>query len=625
LISTDNISKNYTLFRMTLNLRISSLTFQFLFIAFFLFLFASACDAPDEQVGVDYSIPEQPEMPTGYNPKPGWATSEFAVAAANPLATDAGYQIIRAGGSAVDAAIAVQMVLTLVEPQSSGIGGGAFLLAWDGSQVHAYNGRETAPAAADENHFLDENSDPIPFRDAVRSGLSAGVPGTVAMLKYAHERHGVLPWTDLFTPAITLAEEGFRVSPRLHGLLEGEEALREDPIGSRFYFDEDGEPHPVGHNLRNPALAEIYRQIAERGVGAFYTGAVAEDIVARIRAHERPGNMTVEDINRYPDQDFTVDAMCNNWRAYRICGFPPPSSGHIAIMQMLGIMEHLDAPETGFEKGTPTAEWLHQYLEAAKLAFADRNQYVADPNFVEAPAGDWQSLLNPDYLRERAALIGNRSMGSAEPGNPADVLSMFGMMQNQPDKGTSHISIVDRAGNAVSMTTTIESGFGNRIMSDGGTGLEGGFLLNNELTDLSLRPYDEGGNPIANRVEPNKRPRSSMSPTLIFDADTGDFLASVGSPGGAAIIHYTAKAIVGMYDWGLNAQEAIDVPNFANFNGPSVLEEDRYPEELIEALRALGHQIDERALTSGLQAIQVTEDGFFGGADPRREGVVMGE
>jgi gamma-glutamyltranspeptidase / glutathione hydrolase len=607
---------------MTSNLRLPYLLSALLLT--FLLTFTFGCDSSQEQ-GVTYSIPEQPEMSTGYTEKPGWATSEFAVAAANPLATDAGYQIIKAGGSAVDAAIAVQMVLTLVEPQSSGIGGGAFLMAWDGSDVHAYNGREMAPSGADGNHFLDENGDPIPFRDAVRSGLSAGVPGTVAMLKFAHERHGNLPWSELFTPAITLAEEGFRVSPRLNGLLEGEQALRLDDIAAELYYDENGDARPVGYNLQNPALAEIFRRIATVGIDAFYTGSVPENIVERIRAHERPGNMTVEDINNYPNQDFTVDAMCNDWRSYRICGFPPPSSGHIAIMQMLGIMEHLEAPETSFENGTPTAEWLHQYLEAAKLAFADRNQYVADPNFVEAPGGDWQNLMDSDYLLRRASLIGNASMGSAKPGNPGETLSMFGMMQNQPESGTSHVSIVDRDGNSVSMTTTIESGFGNRIMSDGGTGLKGGFLLNNELTDMSLRPRDDNGNLIANRVEPNKRPRSSMSPTLIFDKETGNFLASLGSPGGAAIIHYTAKAIVGMYDWGLNAQEAINVPNFSNFNGPSVLEEDRFPEDLIRALQAMGHEITLRAQTSGLQAIQVTEDGYFGGADPRREGVVMGD
>lgn len=588
-----------------------------------LFWFTS-CEPEKADEGISYTIPEQPEMPTGYNEKPGWATSEFAVAAANPLATDAGYQIIQAGGSAVDAAIAVQMVLTLVEPQSSGIGGGAFLLHWDGSDVQAYNGREMAPSAATETLFLNENGDPISFGDAVRSGMSAGVPGTVAMLKYAHERHGILPWSDLFRPAITLAENGFKVSPRLHELLDGETALRSDDIASQYYYDGDDTARPVGYNLQNPALAEIFRSIAEEGIDAFYTGRVAENIVERLRNHERPGVMTVNDIMNYPNQDFTVSAMCNDWKSYQICGFPPPSSGHIAIMQILGVMEQLETPETSFENGSPTADWLHQYFEASKLAFADRNQYIGDPNFVEPPSDDWNSLLDEEYLKQRASLISDTSMKSADPGNPGDVLSMFGLMEHQPESGTSHISIVDREGNAVSMTTTIESGFGNRIMSDGGTGLSGGFILNNELTDFSLRPIDEHGAPIANRVEPNKRPRSSMSPSLIFDRETGQLLASVGSPGGAAIIHYTAKAIVGMFDWNLNAQEAINVPNFSNFNGPSVLEENRFSEDVIRALVQMGHDLTERPQTSGLQAIQVTESGYFGGADPRREGVVMG-
>lgn len=601
---------------------IRSLSILFSF-ALLILLISIGCEPADESE-VTYTIPEQPEMGTGYTEKPGWATKEFAVAAANPLATDAGYQIIQAGGSAVDAAIAVQMVLTLVEPQSSGIGGGAFLLNWDGEQVYAYNGRERAPSAADEDHFLDENGEPLPHRVAVRSGLSVGVPGTIAMLKFAHERHGVLPWGELFEPAITLAEEGFKVSPRLHSLLAGEETLPKDNIAAGFYFDEEGEARPVGYELKNPALAEILRRVANDGIGAFYEGAVAENIVERIRAHERPGNMSTEDIQSYPEQDFTTQAICTDWKSYNICGFPPPSSGHIAIMQMLGIMEHLDAPETSFENGLPGAVWMHQYLEAAKLSFADRNKYIGDPDFVEAPGGDWNSLLDPAYLAERAELIGDRSMESAEPGNPGNMQAILGVQPFQPEKGTSHISIVDRDGNAVSMTTTIENGFGSRIMSDGGTGLPGGFLLNNELTDHSREPVDEDGNPIANRVEANKRPRSSMSPTLVFDKETGGLVASVGSPGGAAIIHYTAKAIVGMLDWNLNAQEAINLPNFANYNGPSVLEEDRFSSELIETLESMGHQISERNMTSGLQAIQVTEDGYFGGADPRREGVVMG-
>jgi gamma-glutamyltranspeptidase/glutathione hydrolase len=336
--------------------------------------------------------------------------------------------------------------------------------------------------------------------------------------------------------------------------------------------------------------------------------------------------MTSEDLANYPTLDLETDEMCNAWKTYEICGFPPPASGHIAIMQILGIMEHLENPEVSFQDSIPSAEWLHQYLEAAKLAFADRNQYVADERFVDPPGDSWQSMLDPDYLAERAELIQiSAAMESAEPGTPGEMQSMYGIQKTQPEFGTSHISIVDREGNAVSMTTTIESGFGSRIMSDGGTGLPGGFMLNNELSDFSLNPVDENGNLIANRVEPGKRPRSSMAPTLIFDGVTGEFLAAVGSPGGTSIIHYTAKSIVGMYDWNLNAQEAINLPNFGNYNGPSVLEEGRFPAELINALEAMGHQVIVRPMTSGIQAIQKTENAYFGGADPRREGVVMGE
>jgi len=606
---------------MLKSLRFLSLISSFLILSF---LLITGCESADDSQ-VSYSIPEQPEMSTGYTEKPGWVTNEFAVAAANPLATDAGYQIIQAGGSAIDAAIAVQMVLTLVEPQSSGIGGGAFLLNWDGEEVKAYNGRESAPAAADEDHFLDDNGEPMPFRDAVRSGKSVGVPGTIAMLKQAHERHGILPWRDLFTPAITLAENGFKVSPRLNQLLAGEDAFRDDDIASQFYYDENNEARAVGYELKNPALADILRRVANQGIGEFYQSEIAEDIVNRIRSHERPGNMTVADINNYPAQDFETRALCNDWKSYNICGFPPPSSGHIAIMQMLGILEQMESSESDFENGLMTAEWMHNYLEAAKLAFADRAKYIGDWDFVDAPAGDWNSLMDPAYLDERADLIGDQSMGTAEPGNPGEIKAMLGVQPYQPESGTSHISIVDRDGNMVSMTTTIESGFGSRIMSDGGTGLPGGFILNNELTDFSLSPVDDDGNPMANRVEPGKRPRSSMSPSLVFDRESGNVLASVGSPGGAAIIHYTAKAIIGMYDWDLNAQDTINLPNFANFNGASALEEDRFPADFIELLREMGHEIRTQPMTSGIQAIQVTEDGYFGGADPRREGVVMGQ
>lgn len=596
-----------------------------LFVFIFSFLAVSGCNQPSVDDSISYSIPEQPELSTGFTPKPGWATSEFAVAAANPLATDAGYQIIQAGGSAVDAAIAVQLVLTLVEPQSSGIGGGAFLLAWDGEQIHAYNGRETAPAAADENYFLDENGDPLQYSDAVRSGLAVGVPGTLFLLETAHKEHGVLPWKDLFVPAIKLAEEGFNISPRLHELLDADQSLRNDNIAADLFYDDEGNALPVGYKLTNPALAKILTDVAENGISAFYSGDVPRSIVERIQGHERPGNMQVSDIESYPELDLGTEAMCNQWRSYEICGFPPPSSGHLTIMQILGIMDQLEAPQQALVDSIPSAPWLHQFLEASKLAFADRNQYIADPKFVDAPGNDWNSMLNREYLAGRSLLISDSSMGSAEPGVPGELQSKFGDHPEQPESGTSHISIADRNGNVVSMTTTIESGFGSRIMSDGGTGLRGGFLLNNELTDFSLSPRDDDGNFIANRVEPNKRPRSSMSPTLIFDSETGNLVASLGSPGGAAIIHYTAKAIIGLLDWDLNAQEAINIPNFANYNGPSVLEQELFSAEIAEELRLMGHEVSLQNLTSGLQAIQVTKDGYFGGADPRREGVVMGQ
>lgn len=594
-------------------------------IIFLFSIVATSCDRVVERTSLQYSIPDQPELPTGYIPKPGWTLDHFAVASANPIATDAGYQILKAGGSAVDAAIAVQLVLTLTEPQSSGIGGGAFLLAWDGEEIHAYNGRETAPSGASETLFLDDDGTPLPYADAVRSGLSVGVPGTLALLKAAHENHGVLAWSELFKPAITLSEQGFRMGARLHTLLDSDQTLRNDPIAATYFYNADGTPIQVGEILYNPALAQILRDISEFGISTFYTGIAAEDIVARVKSHHRPGTIATEDIAAYLDLNLETEVMCNEWRSYNICGFPPPSSGHLAIMQILGIMDHLESPEIELTDSIPTAQWLHQFLEASKLSFADRNQYVADPRYVEAPDRDWDSMLDGEYLRQRASFVSDMSMTEAKPGNPGTVTSMYGSQMYQPESGTSHISIVDSNGNAVSMTTTIESGFGSRIMSNGGSDLNGGFLLNNELTDFSLSPVDEYGNLIANRVEPGKRPRSSMSPSLIFDLETGEFLATVGSPGGAAIIHYTAKAIYGMYGWGLNAQKAIDLPNFANFNGPSVLELDAFPDHVIQSLESMGHELSIRALTSGIQAIQVTEQGLYGGADPRREGNVMGE
>lgn len=569
--------------------------------------------------------PIQPEAASGWQAKPGWQFEHYAVAAANPLAAEAGRQILAAGGSALDAAIAVQMVLGLVEPQSSGLGGGAFLLHWDGTRLDAWDGRETAPMAADETLFLSADGRPMAFMDAVVGGRAVGVPGLVGMLEAAHRAHGRLPWARLFEPAIALAEQGFAVSPRLHRLLAGDAHLRRDPAAASFYYQPDGAALPVGHRLRNPALAAVLRGIARHGSAAFYRGAVAEDMVARVRRHAgNPGRLQLTDLQRY--RPLRREALCQLWLAqYRVCGFPPPSSGQITQMQILGLLEQLPRIEQPLEDGRPSVEFLHRYGEAAKLAFADRAQYLADPDFVAPPAGDWRSLLAPAYLRQRARLIGPRSMGAARHGAPEGAPLAWAPQADQEEYGTSHISIVDARGNALAMTSSIEQAFGARLLSDGGSDLPGGFLLNNQLTDFALAPRDAEGRPVANRVEPGKRPRSSMSPTLVFDATDGRLLASLGAPGGAGIIHFNAKTLLGLYQWGLDAQRAIDLPNFTNFNGPTVLEAGRFPPTTLEALRGRGQDVDEGELPSGLQAIQRNPQGWFGGADPRREGVVLGE
>ena len=543
--------------------------------------------------GFSYETPSiTPEVGSGFEEKPGWAAETFAVAAANPLATDAGYQVLKAGGNAIDAAVAVQMVLTLVEPQSSGIGGGAFLMHFDGADVQAYDGRETAPATVTGELFM-ENGEPLPFMDAVASGLSVGVPGTVRMLEQAHAEHGQLPWRELFTPAITLAEEGFAVSQRLHTSLANDEALRQNERARAFYYTAEGEPLDVGTSLKNPALAAILRRIADEGSAAFYEGAVAEDLVEQVQSHPvRPGTMTLEDISGY--QSLAREPLCTPWQQWEVCGFPPPSSGHLTVMQILGMMDQQPLLEAPLEDGVTSSGWLHQFLEASRLAFADRGRYIADPDFVDAPGGDWSLMLAPDYLDKRSQLIGDESMGeSAEPGNPGELAVSFASQPEQPEYGTSHISIVDADGNAIAMTTTIEQAFGSRLLADGGTDLPGGYLLNNELTDFSFTPEIDG-QPVANRVEPGKRPRSSMSPTLVFDQESGELVASLGSPGGAAIIHYTARTLAAMRDWGLNAQEALNLPHAITLGGDVYLEEGRFPDSTIEALRERGQKISKK-------------------------------
>ena len=588
------------------------------------------------------STPAQPEGASGYTAKPGWATTKFAVAAANPLATEAGYQILKAGGSAIDAAVAVQMVLTLVEPQSSGIGGGAFLLHAAGGKVEAFDGRETAPMSADEKLFVGADGKPIPFYEGVVGGRSVGTPGAVKMLEMAHRQYGKLPWSQLFTPAIQLAENGFKVSPRLATLLKDEKYLKADPVAAAYFYKPDGTPVDVGTTLKNPALADVLRQIASQGSNALLTGKVAQAIVTKVQSHPtNPGKLALGDMAAY--QPKKREPICSDYTArsktYLLCGMPPPSSGAIAVGQILGILNNTPAATLALVTGTggvpgtvgptPSADWLHLYTEAARLAFADRGQYLGDPDFVQPPGGSWMSLLAPAYLAERAKLIqyqpGAQSMKTAKPGVPGAIKTAYAPMPDQVEHGTSHISIVDGFGNAIAMTTTIEDAFGARQMTDGGTGKAGGFLLNNQLTDFSFAPVDAEGKPVANRVQPGKRPRSSMAPTLVFDKATGQLVMSGGSPGGALIIHFTAKTLYGVLNWGLNAQQAIDLPNFASLNGPSLLEEKRFSPATVEALRARGAEVREQAMTSGLQAIQKTPTGYFGGADPRREGLVRGD
>ena len=561
---------------------------------------------------------QSPELPAGWTPKRPVATRHDMVAAANPLAVAAGHDILTQGGTVVDAAIAVQMVLNLVEPQSSGIGGGAFMLFHNGRNglLTAYDGRETAPSAAKPDRFLDRDGKPVEFYDAVVGGKSVGVPGTLRMLELAHRQYGKLPWAKLFDAAIGLAERGFAVSPRLHAAIVGETHLTQDRARA-YFFNPDGTPLAVGQILKNPAFAETLRRVAAEGADALYKGDIARDVVETTRSHStNPGDITEADLASYKAK--VREPVCGRYRAYRICGMPPPSSGGITLLEILGMLEPFDLKALGAQSLIA----VHLFSEAGSLAYADRNVYLADPDFVPAPP----ELTDPAYLRDRSALIRfdsslGRATAGAPPARPADgkkvARANFGVGEALELPSTSHISIVDKYGNALAMTTTIEDAFGSRLMT------RGGFLLNNELTDFSFLPVDEG-RPVANRVEAGKRPRSSMAPTIVYDAK-GNVYMVAGSPGGSAIINYVAKTLVGVLDWNLDPQAAIDLPNVGSRNGPVELEKDTSAVALEPKLKALGHDTEVMVHTSGLQAIVRTRTGWIGGADPRREGTVAGD
>ncbi len=552
-----------------------------------------------------------PEIATGFAPRAPVTANRFMAVTANPHASSAAVAMLKAGGSAVDAAIAAQMVLNLVEPQSSGIGGGGFLLHWDAAagRLDSYDGRETAPAAATPDRFLRDGK-PMKFREAVPGGLSVGVPGLLRMLEMAHQRHGQLPWADLFAPAIALARDGFAVSPRLSRLIASDPFLPRFAASRAYFLDAAGEPLKAGVTLRNPAFAETLTRIAREGADALHTGPIAAAIVAAVRgASVNPGDITPADLAGY--RAVRRDPVCIGYRAYQVCGMPPPTSGGVAVLQMLKLLEPFDIG--GLDP--LSADWAHLISEAGRLAFADRNLYLADPDFVRVPV---EGLLDVGYLLRRAATIDvGSAIGKAQPGDPPDKAGLDWAPGQAADlPSTTHLSIVDGAGNVVSMTSSIESQFGSGLFVRG-------FLLNNELTDFSFRPVRDGRT-VANRVEPGKRPRSSMAPILVLRG--GSPALAIGSPGGSRIIGYVARATMAILDNGLDPQAAVSLPHVVNRNGATDLEQDTAAVRMKPGLEALGHEVRLRAMTSGLHAIAIAPDGTLtGGADPRREGAAMGE
>lgn len=580
----------------------------------------AACDGQKSAAPEDADRAHEPVREHGSSKD---APKKWFISAANPYAAEAGAAILRRGGSAADAAIATQAVLGLVEPQSSGLGGGAFMIHYDPQTgaLETYNGRETAPASATPNRFLKANGEPMAFYDAVVGGLSVGVPGAVRMLELAHREHGRLPWAELFAPAIALSEQGFEVSPRLHGLLNRIPKLKQLPAAAAYFYDADGAPHPVGYKLHNQAYARTLRMIADGGADAFYSGEIAEAIVAAVNGAPNPGGMTLDDLASYRPEK--LDPVCSFYRALQICSMAPPSSGGVTTLQILTMLEPYDLAGAGAH----SVEALHLLFEASRLAYADRNQYLAD-NSMLAEAGGLSSqeviagLLNPHYLAARSALINpDAAAQSVAPGDPSAFApdGDDGKWRNlsadaSPEPpSTSHFVIIDGEGRVVSMTTTVEFAFGSHLMA-------AGMVLNNQLTDFSFVP-ERDGVPVANAVAPGKRPRSSMSPVIIFEED-GDIWGALGSPGGPAIIGYVVKTLIAMIDWNMSMQDAIELANVVYPRGQPLIESGKIDDQVKAGLIARGHGVLERDLTSGVHGVRIMPDGDFdGGADPRREGI----
>ncbi len=575
---------------------------------------APSTDASSVAISPKESI--APEAFFGTNDHAAVYGNDFMAVAAHPAASQTAATILQEGGHAIDALIAAQAMLNLVEPQSSGIGGGGFLLYWDAEKqrLFTYDGRETAPSAEDGGLFRNADGSSKSFWEAVVGGRSVGVPGLLSMLDLAHRNHGALDWDRLFDPAIDTARQGFPVSGRLASLL-AKDPIPEDMTVARQYFSRaDGTPLQPGDILENPELADTFQMIADQGIGVFYEGEIAEDLVATVRSAPRnPGVLTLEDMASY--RAVLRDNLCAPYHQYKVCGMPPPSSGGLTVLQTLGLLEKTDLRT--LSPGDPRS--IRLIAEAMKLAYADRDRYIADPDFVPVPT---DGMINTKYLTKRAGFMDMTSAlkSPMPPGNPPKGDGAMLPVINDGTlelPSTTHITIVDAKGNVASMTSSIEMGFGSRLMVRG-------FLTNNQLTDFSMRTKDKDGTPTANRVEADKRPRSSMAPTIVFGYD-GQPTHAIGSPGGSRIIGYVTQALVGMLDWDLSVQEAIDLPHYLNRNGPIEMETDSRLIVLAGDLQKAGYEVKMRPMASGLHGVRILGDVIVGGADPRREGLAVSE